>query len=135
MAQLTLSDYISVKDGVFKLDGTPNRKDFQVDLPATFVKGTKNAKPILQFRLITDKPSKLMLLINQTNANVDVQFDEQLGAHKHWRTMYELLDGSLFKPGETNEISFLLGDQVFDDTVGEIKVSDVVLLFQQKVNV
>ena len=131
MAQITLSDYITLKDGSVKLNGFSNQSiKFEVSLPSTFVKGTRLARPILQFKLYTARDSKIFIGIND-----QVDFTTTVHKQTHWVSWHELLDGSLFNPGETNTILLALQSSESDEDAGEIGISDVVLTYQQKIDI
>ncbi|MEP2937550.1 MAG: hypothetical protein ABJM06_09455 [Gilvibacter sp.] len=131
MAQITLADYITLRDSAVTLNGFSNQSiHFDVSLPSTFVKGTSKARPILQFKLYTARDSKIFIGINNQTT-----FSTVVHKQNHWISWHELLNGSLFNPGETNRILIALQSSESDEDAGEVGISDVVLMFQQKIDI
>ncbi|MDJ0733263.1 MAG: hypothetical protein QNJ47_04110 [Nostocaceae cyanobacterium] len=134
MATITLADYITLQDGTKRIDGQPNALNLVFDLPSDFVKGTNKAKPILQFKIGVHKPSDLQVWVNSNNSGTNIQLDATLSKHSTFRTYHEFVDGSKFKPGESNEIKFILVDHSIIDTANnDITIADVALIYQRRI--
>jgi hypothetical protein len=131
MAQFTVSDYITIRDGSFVLNAhTYQYKVFPIDLPSNFVKGTNKAKPIIQFKLYVPVDAQLLIGIND-----QVQMNLIFHQHQRWVSIHELLDGSLFVPGETNEIRFFLRYDESEEGASSVGISDIVLFFKKKITI
>lgn len=131
MAQLTVSDYITIRDGSFVLNAHSYQyKAFSIDLPESFVKGTDKAKPIIQFKLYVPVDAQLLIAVND-----QVQMNLVYHKNQRWVSIHELLNGGLFLPGETNEIKFFLRYDENEEGASTIGISDIVLLFKKKVNI
>lgn len=131
MAQLTFSDYITMRDGSFVLNAHSNQsKIFNIDLPEGFVKGTSKAKPIIQFKLYVPVDAQLLIAIND-----QLQMNLIYHQHQRWVTIHELLNGGLFLPGESNKIEFFLRYDETEEGASSIGISDIVLFFKKKINI
>ncbi|NOK58635.1 MAG: hypothetical protein GFH27_549279n441 [Chloroflexi bacterium AL-W] len=136
MAEVTLTDYLTLQDGSRRFDGTPNAIDLTFQLPSDFVTGTNLAKPVIQFKYRARQETDLQLWINPDNTGQNVQIDVTFAASNVVRSHHEFLNGSMFVPGAENRIRFILMDHsIFDDENNDIGISDVLLLYQRRVNI
>jgi hypothetical protein len=133
----TLTDYMTFQDPPKRLDGTPNVLILTFNLPDDFVKGTKRAKPVLQFKYLAHQDTSMKIYVNLISGGQGTapQINLNLAATPVTRVYHEFLSGSEFKPGEQNEIRFLLMGSTTDTNNHDVSISDVMLTYQRRINV
>ena len=134
----TLTDYMTFQDPPKRIDGTPNALVLTFDLPDDFVKGTKRAKPVLQFKYRAHQDTKVNVYVNlltSSQGGTTPHINLNLDAAPVTRAYHEFLSGAAFNPGEQNEIRFLLMGPTYDDDRHDLSISDVMLTYQRRIDV
>ena len=134
----TLTDYMTFQDPPKRIDGTPNALVLTFDLPDDFVKGTKRAKPVLQFKYRAHQDTKVNVYVNlltSSQGSTSPHINLDLAAAPVTRAYHEFLSGDAFNPGEQNEIKFLLMGSTTDTNSDDLSISDVMLTYQRRINV
>lgn len=130
MAQTTLSDYVTLLDGVRE----HSSHILEFTLPQDFTPGTGIAKPVLMFRVDATEAKTLWIHVNDqttaptaSNAEVTLKVTNQ-----GQRTVHELISGDRFKKGPGNKIVI---NATPDSVRGKLYISDVVLMFQRYIEI
>jgi hypothetical protein len=119
MAKATRYIVLQDKGTTLKLqEGSPNHLALPFNLPPDFEGGTD---AILMFKLrVTGYPS-MKITLNETEELKSIQF-----APSSTRTFHEVLSSPPFKPGDVNDLQFVMTAGSPDN---EIYISDVVIWF------
>ena len=136
MAIITIADYKTLSDSPKRIDGSPNALDLEFAVPGDFVFGTGIAKPVIMFtyKPLLDTTLEVYLRTIRNSDPVHTEFKKQLKPADNYYTIHETMDGSHFVPGVTNKLQLILTNgSVLNNTINDVLISDVVLMYQRRI--